>query len=114
MKAAAVSFADCLVTAPRAVDVHGHFYVRQLANALSCIQRVFHQLPDGCIETFSRLRAERGSVSVRLVCVPFGLDRRALTLSKPAMFLFSAKNSAGLFCCSTSALPIFFPINNGC
>lgn len=25
------------------------------------------------------------------------------TLSKPAMFLFSAKNSAGLFCCRMSA-----------
>ena len=29
---------------------------------------------------------------------------KILTLSKPAMFLFSAKNSAGDFCCSTSAL----------
>ena len=29
------------------------------------------------------------------------------TLSKPAIFLFSAKNSAGLFCCKTSA---FFDI----
>lgn len=30
--------------------------------------------------------------------------RRQLTLSKPAMFLFSAKNSAGDFCSSTSPL----------
>ena len=29
----------------------------------------------------------------------------ARTLSKPAIFLFSAKNSAGLFCCRTSAFP---------
>ena len=28
---------------------------------------------------------------------------RALTLSNPAIFLFSAKNSAGLFCSRTSA-----------
>lgn len=29
-----------------------------------------------------------------------------LTLSNPAMVRLSAKNSAGLFCCSTSALPL--------
>ena len=32
-------------------------------------------------------------------------SQRRLTLSNPAMVRLSAKNSAGLFCCSTSALP---------
>jgi hypothetical protein len=47
------------------------------------------------------------------------LIRSKLTLSKPAMFLFSAKNSAGDFCCRMSAgfLPPPLPLGgiaNGC
>ena len=37
------------------------------------------------------------------------IDRRR-TLSKPAMFLFSAKNSAGLLCSRVSAFTAFLPM----
>ena len=42
--------------------------------------------------------------SAHVKCKVRSLDGRRRTLSKPAMFLFSAKNSAGLFCDSFVAL----------
>ena len=38
------------------------------------------------------------------------MKRSLLTLSKPAMFWFSAKNSAGLLNCTVSPRPLFFPL----
>jgi hypothetical protein len=112
-----------LLTAARAAagGAHRDLYVRQLADALRRVQGVLHQLPDGGVQALAGLRrgAARGRserVSFRRAKRSAGAAARALrrrrrrTLSKPAMFLFSAKNSAGLFCTSASGAAAFFPL----
>lgn len=112
----------------RKQSLHGDANVGQLADALRGVQPVLHQLPDGGVQALARLHDMRTEAVLRWVLAVKRLQlesqqsrkhtqgqNKALTLSNPAMFLFSAKNSAGLFCCRTSFLPAPFwaPISAG-
>lgn len=110
--------------------IHAYFDVWQLSTALSCVERVFHQFSDSCIQALAGLKGgikkfrhqdvrralKLGDAEVLGKCNKryfrnvqnyLALVKTRLTLSNPAMFLFSAKNSAGLFCCIAS---FFLPI----
>ena len=111
--------------APPLADSHSDVNVWQLADALRGVQRILHQLADGGVQALAGLHRHRhrqarhlGGAAVAAAASTLARrlgplaprasqqpQRHWLTLSNPAMVRFSAKNSAGLFCCSTSALP---------
>ena len=42
--------------------LHAYFDVRQLPTALSCVKRIFHQFPDGCIQALARLKGGKRKI----------------------------------------------------
>lgn len=93
------------------VYLHCNLDQRECPDTFTTVNCILNQLSDSGVKALARLQeqfevfpSERHAVMQQVS----HKIRNRRTLSKPAMFLFSAKNSAGLFCCSLSA-PLLEP-----
>ena len=74
--------------------LHGELNLRELADVLRRVERVLHKLANCGVQRLARLRGAAHE-SVELSEAGGCREQERRTLSKPAMFLLSAKNCAG-------------------